>query len=222
MKNKKKLIIWGATGQSIVLKELLNREYDLVALFDNDKKVTSPFDNIPIFYKTNGFLKWFKEQKETFYFICAIGGDNGRARVKISQFLKKYGLKEISAIHKKSLLADDIKMGNSVQIMLGACIATRCKIDSYVVINTSASIDHECVIKKGCHIGPGAKLAGKIIVDEYTFIGIGAVILPNIHIGKGCIVGAGSIVTKNIPDYHIVYGNPAKLVRKMNDGNRKI
>ena len=60
MKNKKKLIIWGATGQSIVLEEFLSKDYSIEAIFDNNKGIKSPFKNVNIFYGKKGFEKWLK------------------------------------------------------------------------------------------------------------------------------------------------------------------
>ena len=40
-------------------------------------------------------------------------------------------------------------------------------------------------------------------------------ILPGVTIGRGCVVGAGSVVTKNVPDFTVVAGNPARVVRKI-------
>lgn len=45
-------------------------------------------------------------------------------------------------------------------------------------------------------------------------IGIGSIILPGVTIGYGAIIGAGSIVTKDIPDYTVAVGNPARVLRK--------
>lgn len=49
-------------------------------------------------------------------------------------------------------------------------------------------------------------------IGEYTFIGGGAAVLPGMKIGKGCVVGVNSVVTKNIPDYAIVAGVPARII----------
>ena len=46
-------------------------------------------------------------------------------------------------------------------------------------------------------------------------IGAGATILPGVSVGKYAIVGAGSVVTKDVPDYTVVVGNPAKTVKKL-------
>lgn len=211
--NKKDLIMWGTTGQSIVLEEFLKLRYNIRAFFDNHTQAVSPFVDIPLFYKKQGFEEWLDKNEEC-YFIVAIGGDKGKDRVELSKYLIEKHMKPISAINTKAILASNVTLGQGVQIMLGAVIAARVEIGDYTIINSTASIDHECKIGTGCHIAPGAKLAGNIQMGEYTFIGTGAVILPNIIIGKNCIIGAGSVVTKNIPNDCVVYGNPAKIMEK--------
>lgn len=55
-----------------------------------------------------------------------------------------------------------------------------------------------------------------IIVGEGTWIGEKVSILSGVTIGKKCVIGAGSIVTKNIPDFSIAVGSPAKVIKKYN------
>jgi acetyltransferase-like isoleucine patch superfamily enzyme len=54
---------------------------------------------------------------------------------------------------------------------------------------------------------------GKVIIKDGAHIGIGAIIMPGVTIGKGAIIGAGSVVTKDIPDYSIALGSPAKVIK---------
>lgn len=53
-----------------------------------------------------------------------------------------------------------------------------------------------------------------VIVDEDSHIGANSVIVAGVHIGKRCQIGAGSVVTKDIPDYSIVVGNPARVIKR--------
>lgn len=53
---------------------------------------------------------------------------------------------------------------------------------------------------------------GEIIINDDVWIGAGAIILPGIKIGRGSIIAAGAIVTKDVPEYAIVGGNPAKII----------
>ena len=62
-------------------------------------------------------------------------------------------------------------------------------------------------------------IRGKIIIKDDAWIGAGVIILPNITVGKAAVVGAGAVVTKNVPDFHIVAGNPAKIIGEVNVEN---
>ncbi len=59
----------------------------------------------------------------------------------------------------------------------------------------------------------GAYSKGPIILGDNSWIGTGAIILDGVKVGKGAIVGAGAVVTKDVPDYAIVAGVPAKIIR---------
>lgn len=55
---------------------------------------------------------------------------------------------------------------------------------------------------------------GPVSIGEGCWIGEKVIILPNVKVGKKCIIAAGSIVTKDIPDYSIAVGAPAKVIKK--------
>ena len=52
-----------------------------------------------------------------------------------------------------------------------------------------------------------------IHIKDGAHIGIGAIIMPGVTIGKGAVIGAGSVVTKDIPDYSVAAGVPAKVIK---------
>ena len=55
-------------------------------------------------------------------------------------------------------------------------------------------------------------------IGDDVWIGTNVIILPGVNVGSHCIIGAGAIVTKDVPDYAIVGGNPAKIIRMRNEG----
>ena len=56
----------------------------------------------------------------------------------------------------------------------------------------------------------------RIIIDEDTWIGTKSTIVGSVHVGKHCIIGANSVVTKDIPDYCVVAGIPARIIKRYN------
>jgi maltose O-acetyltransferase len=61
---------------------------------------------------------------------------------------------------------------------------------------------------------------GPIEIADDAWIGTGSIIFPNIRIGRGAVVGAGAVVIKNVPDFTVVVGVPAKPLRRLNVGGR--
>ena len=63
----------------------------------------------------------------------------------------------------------------------------------------------------------GLEYARPVTIGNNVWIGDKATILPNISIGNGAIIAANSVVTKNVPEYCVVAGNPAKIIKQNND-----
>lgn len=53
-----------------------------------------------------------------------------------------------------------------------------------------------------------------VSIGDNTWIGEGVIIMPGVTIGKGCVIGAHSVVSKSIPDFSVVVGSPAKVIKK--------
>ena len=66
----------------------------------------------------------------------------------------------------------------------------------------------------------GMRQISNVVIGEGTWIGENVSIL-GCSIGKQCVIGAGSIVTKDIPDYCVAVGNPAKVIKKYSLVKRK-
>ncbi len=68
------------------------------------------------------------------------------------------------------------------------------------------------IYKQGVRMFPG----DSIFIDEGSWLGTNVVIVGNVHIGKNCVIGANSVVTKDIPDFCVAVGIPARIVKKYN------
>jgi len=210
------IIFWGGTGQAIVDRFIV--EYygsKLIAVFDDTEVLKSPFNDIPL-YRGRDFLKWLDNKNpENIGFVIAIGNPHGRVRLELAKKLKTIGLIPCSLIHPETWIDPNVKFGEGAQIMAGVIIQAKTRIGKQCIINTKASIDHECCLNDGSEIAPGATICGNVRIGTNVWIGAGTTILPRIVIGDDSIVGAGSLVAKDVPNNILVYGIPAKEIRKI-------
>jgi sugar O-acyltransferase (sialic acid O-acetyltransferase NeuD family) len=211
----KPIIFWGASGHARVLREFIALSgYELVALFDNNPAVSSPFPEIPLYYGISGFTHWKQTCPDApIAGLVAIGGSSGQARLEIQRFLERQGIQSATVVHPTAFVAAGAALGPGSQVLAQAAVCADACLGAACIINTAASIDHETILGDGVHVAPGARIAGCVTVGDASMIGVGAIVLPRITIGRQVIVGAGAVVTKDIPDGKVVYGNPARIQR---------
>jgi sugar O-acyltransferase (sialic acid O-acetyltransferase NeuD family) len=213
----KEFIIWGAKGHAKVLKELTDYfGMKLVALFDNDPTIQSPIAGVSLYCGVESFHKWKENNNSPLGFLVAIGGDRGQDRLTIHQFLEAKGIVPLVAIHPTAFVAKNAFLDEGTQILARAAICVEARLGKSCIVNTGATVDHECSLGNGVHVCPGAHLAGCVEVGSFATIGTGAVILPRVKIGAGAMIGAGAVVLSNVDPYTVVVGNPAKFLKKVN------
>ena len=131
-------------------------------------------------------------------------------------------------------IGDESKIGTFVEIQRGAKIGRRVKVSSHTFICEGVQIEDHCFIGHGVTFindlyprsvtADGELQTGKdwsvvpTMVRRGASIGSGSTVLCGIEIGEGAIVGAGSVVTKDVPARTIVAGNPARVLRKVEEG----
>jgi len=147
--------------------------------------------------------------------------------VQLSRFINLYGCE----------IGDETKIGAFVEIQKNATVGKHCKISSHtficegVEIQDNVFVGHSVTFINDSY--PRATSEGqlqteahwkveKTIVRKGASIGSGSTILSNVSIGENAIIGAGSVVTRNVPPNAIVAGNPAKILRYVNEEKIRI
>ncbi|CEG11061.1 UDP-2-acetamido-3-amino-2, 3-dideoxy-D-glucuronate N-acetyltransferase [groundwater metagenome] len=134
-------------------------------------------------------------------------------------------------IREKTEIGENCNIGKGVYVDLNVKIGNGCKIQNYV------SIYHGVCLEDDVFVGPSVTFTNdlyprafiwseekvsKTLIKKGSSIGANSTIICGITIGKFAMIGAGSVVTKDVPDYALVYGNPAKINGFVCECGRKI
>ncbi|MGE0625202.1 MAG: acetyltransferase [Pseudomonadales bacterium] len=145
------------------------------------------------------------EQSDVF---VAIG--DAKVRLSLMEALQNRGHRLISLVHPFTSVSPYSEIGAGSICMAGVILQSGALLGRGVIINTAASVDHDCVIGDGTHIAPGARLAGGVTVGEQAWIGAGSVVREGVSVGARATIGAGAVVVHDVPEGSIRVGNPAR------------
>lgn len=135
-------------------------------------------------------------------------------RLQMLAAARAQGFNLVRAIHPQAVVSPEAAVGEGAVVAAGAVVNPGANIGAAVILNTSSSVDHECVIEDGAHLCPGVHLAGRVQIGRGAWIGIGAIVKDRVRIGEGAVIGAGAGVLNDIPAGALAYGVPAKVIRQ--------
>ena len=121
-------------------------------------------------------------------------------------------------IHRNVFIDKNVKIGNLVKIQNNNSIYEGVTLEDGVFVGTNVSFINDrhprSILRDGRRVGSGDWIMEKTHVCYGASIGAGAVIMCGVTIGKWAMVAAGSVVIEDVPDYAMVAGNPAKIIKK--------
>ena len=137
---------------------------------------------------------------------------------KIWHFCNIYGTEDDPVV-----IGENTQIGSYCEIKFGSKIGNGCRFQSFVFV------PEKSIIGNNVFIGPRVTFlnekyptAKKVLEKTYIVepievkddvtIGGGSTILPGVVVGRGSVIGAGAVITKNVPEYSVVVGNPAKVI----------
>lgn len=195
--------IYGAGGHAKVISGICTTNRITIDNYIDDNPDLQEFQGFDVKHTVTGKMK-------TIPTIFAVG--NNKRRKKLVENFE--GMVSNYVSNTSAVISPTANVGEGTVIMANAVINADASIGKHCIINTGAVVEHDNIIQDYSHISPNASLAGKVIIGEGAHVGIGACVKEGVTIGKWSVVGAGCVVIENVPNYAVVVGNPASLLRK--------
>lgn len=142
-------------------------------------------------------------------------------------------------IYAGNTMGDHFQTGHRVTVRENTVFGSHCSLGTLDDIQGHSVFGDYCRLHSNVHIGMHSTLGDYVFVYPYVIftndptppsdicvgptvgdfsqIATGSVLLPGVIVGRHCLVGAGSAVTKDVPDYQLVMGSPAKVIKDVRE-----
>ncbi|MDJ0911027.1 MAG: acetyltransferase [Woeseiaceae bacterium] len=203
----KRLLVIGAGGHGIVVA-------DAASMTDNWSDIAFVDDRFPDLKKV---ATWpvvgtvdSLNQLAADYDAAVVAIGNPKVRIALMRKASRAGLSIATIVHPSAVVSRLAHIGGGTVLLANAVVNARAILGEGCIVNTAATVDHDCRIANGAHIAPGAHLAADVFVGERSWIGAGCAVREQTHVGNDVMVGAGAAVVSSVADKSTVAGVPAK------------
>jgi carbonic anhydrase/acetyltransferase-like protein (isoleucine patch superfamily) len=139
-------------------------------------------------------------------------------------------------VHPSCFVADSAHVIGSIALEQDASVWFNCVLrgdNDLITIGAQSNVQDGTIIHTDAgiqvNVGRGVTIGHRVMlhgceIGEYSLIGIGAIVLNRAKIGRYCLIGAGALITegKEIPEGSLVVGAPGRVVRQLNEGERRM
>lgn len=209
----KDIIIVGAGGFAREVAWLIeeinlkNQEWNLIGFFDENNNEAKTLNGYRVFNKND-----LVNQSQA-YLVVAIGDSETRKKVvdRYSSF------KFATLVHPDVSISATNKIGEGSIICKGNIITVNVDIGKHVIVNIDSTVGHDVILENFVTILPSVNISGYVRIKECSNVGTGTQIIQEKTIGQNSIIGAGSVVVKDINDYVVAVGIPAREIKNRRD-----
>lgn len=124
-----------------------------------------------------------------------------------------------TAVHPRAYLDPSTKIGYGCVICANAATSFGAKIENYIHMYTNSFVGHDSVLRNYSTMAAHSVIGARNNIGIGSHVGLNSTTREDINIGKYAIVGMGAVVTKEVEDYSVVAGNPAKKIYSLRDHN---
>jgi acetyltransferase EpsM len=216
----KRIIILGGQGDGVVIASAIEdlRAFDKSVVpygFLNDAEPPgTKIAELPVLDKIEN-AKEFLDQPDIYFISAILRVKESYAR---SQKIEKLMIpmeRYFTLIHPRATVSKSAKVGHGTFVGPHANIMPNAIIGNHCSFRAGANVGHDCLLGNYCYMGPNSNVSGYGKLGNGVYIGPNASVADAVKIGAYSVIGIGSVVLKDIPDFVIAFGNPARVRKKL-------
>lgn len=215
----KNIVILGGLGNGSVIANAIEHANKMgynewiCKGFLNDRVPVGGFiDSYPVLGNLSDVQKFINDDYYIINTIFRIDGQEDRLDLFLKLNIPDDRL--ATFVHPMAYVAPNVQLSPGTVIMPQVTLSSGTKFGKSCLVMVGATVGHDNLIGDFCHIAAQACVGAYIKIGTGVHIGLNSTIRENLTIGNYATVGMGAVLTKNVGDYEIWVGNPAKFLRK--------
>lgn len=217
----KNILILGGEGNGGVvaacIRDMKERfgyhDLNMCGFLNDDLEVGTEINGYPVMGGTSQIHQFVEEG---YYFIFAIHPiGKGEIRIKLFDQLKIPRERLLTVVHPSSFVGYNTILEPGVVVMPNCYIGTATTIGVSTLVMANSVIGHNDTIGRLCHFSAGSVTGSVITMGDASDVALNATVIEKVKIGTCAVIGAAALVLKDVGDYEIHVGSPAKLLKKL-------
>lgn len=210
----KKIIIVGGRGDGTIIASIINdcrlagQDVECVGFLNDNEKTINDY---PVL---GGIVnKDWQHLDEEILFISAL------SKVKLG-YERHILLKELNIpikrfatiIHPTSVVSEKVSLGNDVVLMPFSYVGPNVILGDHTKLAVNSYVGHDSVLGNMVYVANNTSVGSYVNIENGAHLGSNSTVLESVNIGKYSVIGIGSVVLRDVKEFSIVAGSPAKLI----------
>ena len=211
---KPKIFLFGGGMHCLSCIDVIEQQdkFQIAGIIDSMKDIGSSYEDYPILGRIESLPDLIQQYNVKAGFVCL--GDNWQRKKLAEEVLSiTPSFDFVNLIHPRAVFGRNVSLGKGIFVGAQSLISPSVTVGDFCLIHQRAHLGLRCTMEEASSISAGSIAGGRVTIGVGAAITLGAIINERITIGSYSVVGSGAVVCKDIPDYVVAYGTPAKVIR---------